>query len=268
MGRTMAPGVINYEALVNGDSYCQIVPSRPAGVRDPFFGNVVSLLSGIGANNGNTFTDLAASPMTQTVTGAIVTATDTQGFGGSSIRCFSGNTPNFLALSSVAPVVGNTEAFTFEAWIRVNDTVGAGDGYLAGRCEFLSLYGAGSLLFSCNGQIQNAGNYTFAVPSGQQVTPANVGGSTGTDRLFIMYVREASGLTSLFVNGYYARDCGTQTGAIDTIYLGNRALAAGRTTGAFVQQERLTHGIARQVRGGASLNQLVFAPPTTTFPNQ
>lgn len=232
---------------------------------DTLFNSVQLLLHGDGADNGTAFTDASLLALTPTVTGSIVTATDVQGFGGSSIRCFTG-AASYLTYSGRTFAAAG-EAFTFEFWMRINNGLGNGAGYAEPRGEFMRLATGSTLGFSANGLIGFGTSTTFAVPNAGSLTLPGYGGITNaTDRVFVMLCRDAANVSTLYFNGYYATG-GTIPGAIDTIVIGNRRVSVGNETGAFVEEIRFTKGVERQLRGSLSPGQFAFTPPTAAFPH-
>lgn len=243
-----------------------VTMTAPAAGSDLNFPSVHLLLHGNGAEGGTTFTDSSSFALTPTVTGGIITTADAQSFGGKSIRCFSGNTANYLTYSGHTFAAAN-EAFTLEFWMRINDQVGIGNGYAEPRGEFIRLTSGGTMKVSANGMIANATTHHFALPGGATVTWSTYGLATGFDRVFVMICRTAGNILTVYFNGYYVADFPVTTGVIDGIDIGNRVGDPGRTTGVYIEEVRFTRGIERQLRGSLSIGNLAFTPPTAPFPN-
>lgn len=234
---------------------------------DPYFANVMLLLHGDGDNGGTIFTDSSSYNRTPIITGSIITGTDINAFGGSSIQ-FGLAVANILYSASFA---GATDDYTFEYWQQVTSSNCFNDGYAEGRGEFVSLRNSSfALVHSSNGPI-NGPDLTWTTPFATRVTDA-CGVTDYRDRVHVMIIRQgSSGTAQLFINGYFWNDGYQLNKTVDNIYIGpsNLGFQQGRYNAAKVEEVRFTKGILRipfQTPTPAS-GTYIFDVPTAPYPN-
>ena len=118
MGRIIQTTSVNYEALTNSDSYVQLLPQRaPPITGDPYFGNVVLLLNGNGANGATTTVDSSSYAATVSSSGTVALTTAAFKANNSSSMDFTTGTGRFYVPPASQYAIGNND-FTFDLWMN------------------------------------------------------------------------------------------------------------------------------------------------------
>jgi hypothetical protein len=216
---------------------------------DPFFANVVLLLSMDGANGSTTFTDSSATPQTVTANGGAQISTAESRFGGSSLATANNR---FLSWThSGALNFASGQDFTVEAWV-----------FTPGTSAYSTLIDARTAaqfgFFAC-GVMHSSGTHKadFVDQNSSRLTTSQ---SVPLNEWFhVAWVRSGSTLRC-YING--VQDSVTITMAGERTAVQSTARIGGNYDPGFfdgyIDELRITKGVARYMAG--------FTPPTAPFP--
>lgn len=221
---------------------------------DPFWSNVILLLRGNGAAGGTIFTDSSEDNLTASVgSPGITTQPDTASFSGSAIQTTLGSA--WISFTFPDPIQ-TSEPFTIEGFVQVVSRSPATAGYADGTMSilrFLSGGPTGTKIVEVSGAGNSSVQVTFSAPAAQTVTLASF-----TNRFHFAAVRPAgSSVISVYINGVFLYN-GSSTSGIDCLRIGASPLDVTRRASAFVDEVRVTKGVARY---GTN-----FTVPTQEYP--
>ena len=221
---------------------------------DPYSTNVSLLLHMNGSNGSTTFTDNSTSALTVTAYGNAQISTAQSQFGGAS-GYFDG-TGDYLGIPDTASGFAfGTGDFTMEWWFRSNAT----NAYCAMVTRPYS--GNGGILISLNGSTGNGApevywrEYTNGLFCASSTTGYN-------DNAWHHFAFVRSGTTVyMFIDGAQkASKTGVSTSVgSSTLYVGDDREYATRTYTGYIDELRITKGVARY--------NAAFTPSATAFPN-
>jgi hypothetical protein len=243
------------------ESFGQYVDSNPITytvlqAADPYFANVVLLLHGDGANGGTTIADSSSyNHLATVISPGVTTATDGASFAGSAIKTLVSQAA--IAFNLSAPISAG-EAFTIEGFVQVISQVGVGDGYSDGRGSILRILSggaSGTKDIELSGGIGNAATQLFALPSANEISAP---GGSYLNRFYFAITRNAGTTLQLFMNGVLVNSY-SSPGGFDCVRIGGAGVVTSRLTSAYIDDLRITKGIARYTTN--------FTPPTQAFPN-
>lgn len=215
---------------------------------DPYFSNVVLLLSGDGDNNSTNIIDSSSSPKIITVSGNARISTDQSRFGGSSIL-FNGGGDRLLATNNDFAFASGD--FTIEAWVRAT-----GPGNTFGRviqCGDFASGGDWQLVRDSSG-IPTFG-YWFDFQGGNPRLISSVTVSSN-EWHFIAIVRENT-TVKMAINGTVVATGVSFVNLTKTTITIGAAESGDRSNPMFLDELRITKGIAREI-----------TVPSEPFPNR
>ncbi len=217
---------------------------------DRNFSNVSLLLHGDGTNGSTTIIDSSPLAQTMTVFGNAQISTAQSKFGGSSL--FFDGTGDSIRSSQTANWTFGANNFTIECWLNTSDTgqygsIVSADGTGTNGWAFLvnSATNDGKIVF-----------YEGAIASSLLISSS--GGFNNNAWHHVAVARNGSNL-SIYVNGTSLASSTSSSSATTpgTLYIGGSMVSAGRDLVGYIDDLRITKGIARYTAN--------FTPPTAPF---
>lgn len=221
----------------------------PGVTYDTYWGNVVLLVGGQGANNSTSFTD--ESPLAQTVSvfGAAKVSTAQQKFGAGSLLCNVAATDYIQAPDNDGFNMGSGD-FTMELWWC---PIVTGNHYIIGQGS------SGGFAWNNIGEESNALRSFNRDTGAPAETPSSWTINAG--QWYHLVYERAGTVGRVYRDGVMvgtATMSGALTNATDPFYIGLCWPGAG--TRAYIQEVRVTKGVARYNSNGG------YAVPTAAFP--
>lgn len=219
------------------------------GPTDPFFANVTALLHFDGANGGTSFPDVKGT--TWTPQGSVSTSTAQKKFGTASGN-FTGSGNNPIQAANTTALQLGTALFTIEGWFSPNAPITS-----FGMCYQKGINSSGGITLGvtpttvtlrCNGTTDTI------------VTGLTISGFT-----HIAWVRDASNVVSIYVNGtrVFTGTITFNNNDVGILQIGANDFTSGNSSFSYrgyIDEFRITKGVARY--SGASISV-----PTSPFPN-
>lgn len=224
-----------------GSGSAEITVSAAAvGEENPF---LFLLLHGNGTD-GNNLVDMSDNNhVPTTVAGLNITASP-DAWGGSAIEtAATAGVADYQEY--VLPFAAAGQAFTLEYFLQIIVTSGDGDGFAEFRQEVLRLWGSADTDYkhTANCAIHSSAHHLFTTPAAQSCLHSTFGISGKTQRVHVVYQRQAGGGTQLFLQGRYVGESGLTTGAIGGLRIGGPGISS-RTARAWIDGLRFLKGYA------------------------
>lgn len=238
----------------------------PSGVGDDYFGEVVLLLRGEGANGSTSFVDYSQYAHAATVNGGIQMDTAKMRNGRPSIKI--GTSGDWLRFANHAAFVLGSNDFTIETWLWFDSFPGSGSG-LADHMQQFQNHPASAWEIYFDTYPANPSmrfSYWSTVAAGNNVE-LNLPVPTGQWTHFA--VNKTGGALRTYLDGVQGGVYDVTPGNFDIntavsvpLYVGGFGLySLTGTMGGWMSEFRITNGYGRYPTAG-------FTPPTDDFPLQ